>query len=67
MLIEFDEYEAQNLRFFLRWARFIADTGDWYGQILHKLPIPPSDFQPTGQDLDDRLAFHVLEKLRKKR
>lgn len=63
--IELDAYELGNLRHFLEWAGNLANTGDWYGQVLHKLETASHYVGPLHSNIDDegldhRLVFEVI-------
>lgn len=56
--VELDEYEVANLREGLLTLRQLnCDTGDWLGQILHKLAATEYG---ANVPMDDQIAHRVI-------
>ena len=66
--LEVDDYEAVNLLWLLRTTRELdLDTGDWHGQLLHKLEARGQGRDPNSSPADTRLRLkHAAKKILEK-
>ncbi len=60
MNIELDEYEVTNLRSALLFLKKVGgDTGDWYNQVLFKLPETKMAPNKSPMEQFNQLALYV--------